>query len=88
MFYSYAPGNRRVWRGNWTNSDGTWTRGATDELTFWSLTGKKLTTYQLYVSGSTIYATQTGANLYFGGKLIKNANGWVYPDRLGSIGKF
>ncbi len=30
----------------------------------------------------------SGTNYYFGGKLIKNAGGWVYADRLGSIGKF
>ena len=34
------------------------------------------------------YATQTETNYYFGGKLIKNANGWVYSDRLASVGKF
>ncbi len=33
-------------------------------------------------------ATQTGTNYYFGGKLIKNATGYVTPDRLGSIGKY
>ena len=33
-------------------------------------------------------ATAGGTNYYFGGKLIKNAGGYVYPDRLGSIGKF
>jgi RHS repeat-associated protein len=34
------------------------------------------------------YATQTGTYYYFGGRMIKNESGWVYPDRLGSIGKF
>ena len=29
-------------------------------------------------------ATQTGTNYYFGNKLIKNANGYVGADRLGS----
>ena len=33
-------------------------------------------------------ATATGSNYYFGGKLLKNPSGWVYPDRVGSIGKF
>src|SRR5690349_17562062 len=34
------------------------------------------------------YATQTGTNIYFGSKLIKNSSGFVYTDRLGSIGKY
>jgi YD repeat-containing protein len=33
--YSYAPGNKRVWRGVWTS--GTLT---TDEVTFWSVSGR------------------------------------------------
>ena len=80
MNYGYAPGNRRVWRGI--------TSAGVDEVTFWSVNGQKLCTYQMSLSGSTLLATQTGANLYFGGKLIKNANGWVYSDRLASVGKF
>src|SRR5208282_6310468 len=80
MNYGYAPGNKRIWRG------GTGT--GVDEVTFWSVNGQKLCTYQMSLSGSTLLATQTGANLYFGGKLIKNANGWVYSDRLGSNGNF
>ena len=55
IFYSYAPGNRRVWRGT-----GTWTtqssvgsgscntaQWSTDEVTFWGIDGKKLMTYNL-----------------------------------------
>ena len=85
-YYAYAPGNKRVWRGTWTGSYGSQTRG-TDEITFWSVSGQKLAAYALTTTTSLI-ATQTGTNYYFGGKLIKNANGWVYSDRLGSIGKF
>jgi RHS repeat-associated protein len=92
--YSYAPGNKRVWRGLWTS--GTLT---TDEVTFWSVSGQKLATYQLSVNGGVIndsssapvlVATQTGTNYYFGRKLIKNSTwyGYVAADRLGSIGKF
>src|SRR5579864_6326377 len=33
-------------------------------------------------------ATQTATNYYFGGKLIKNANGYLGTDGLGSIGKY
>ena len=89
MNYSYAPGNKRVWRGN---------GGSTDEVTFYSVSGRKLGCYQItftqgttgyYYTAPQFYYTQTGGvNLYFGGKLIKNKNGWVYPDRLGSIGKY
>ena len=71
----------------------------TDEVTFWSVNGQKLATYQLTTtlgvgppepSAPAFYATQTACNYYFGGRLIKNGNGngWVYSDRLGSIGKF
>ncbi len=35
FYYSYAPGNKRVWRGNWTGST------PTDEVTFWSISGQK-----------------------------------------------
>ncbi len=89
--YSYAPGNKRVWRGLWS---GTLT---TDEVTFWSVSGQKLATYQLSITGGVVnnstsapvlVATQTGTNYYFGRKLIKNAGGYVGADRLGSIGKF
>jgi RHS repeat-associated protein len=81
--YSYAPGNKRVWRGVWTS--GTLT---TDEVTFWSPSGQKLATYQMTLSGTQWYAAQTGTNYYFGSKLIKNAGGYVGADRLGSIGHF
>ena len=43
--------------------------------------------YGMYY-GPYFYATETGTNYYFGSKLIKNAGGWVYSDRLGSVGKF
>lgn len=81
--YSYAPGNKRVWRGVWSGSTQT-----TDEVTFWSVSGQKLCTYQLSVAGSSLVAAATGTNEYFGGKLIKNSTGYVTPDRLGSIGKY
>jgi len=87
--YCYAPGNKRVWRGNGST---------TDEVTFWSPGGQKLGTYALTTTAGTyqnsqfigpfFYATETGTNYYFGSKLIRNAAGWVYSDRLGSIGKY
>jgi RHS repeat-associated protein len=65
----------------------------TDTITFWSLNGQKLGDYALTtVSGTSytpqFYATETSVNYYFGGRLLKNNNGWVYSDRLRSIGKF
>ncbi len=92
MFYSYGPGHMRIWRGNWTYSAGDWTRN-TDEVTFWGVTGQKLGAYSLTtISGlpttPQFYATQVETNYYFGAKLIKDSNGWVYTDRLASIGKF
>ncbi len=100
MSYSYAPGNKRVWRGSWTGSYGSFTP-ATDEVTFWSVTGQKLASYQItFVQGCCVgmdsytaplfYVTPTGTNYYFGAKLIKNGNGnnWVYTDRLGSVGRY
>src|SRR5436190_14583375 len=89
--YSYAPGNKRVWRGTST----------VDEVTFWSITGQRLATYALvgtpgesqyvpsqYYHAPTFVATQTATWYYCGGKLAKNASGWVAADRLGSVGKF
>jgi RHS repeat-associated protein len=81
--YTYAPGNKRVWRQVTTNGTVT-----TDEVTFWSAGGTKLATYQLSMNGSQLVATQTGTYYWFGGKLIKNAGGYVAADRLGSIGHF
>jgi hypothetical protein len=86
MNYSYAPGNKRVWRGNWAYTT-AWNR-TQDEITFWSISGRKLATYNLTQFGTTLYATQSGTNYYFGGKLIKNTSGYVYSDRLGSLGGF
>jgi RHS repeat-associated protein len=81
--YAYNTGNKRVWRGIWNTSQVQ----TTDEVTFW-LGGQRTATYSLsYVSGA-LQATQTGTWYYFAGKLIKNANGYVHTDRLGSIGKF
>ena len=80
-----------MWKGTWTGGAGNWTRG-TDEITFFSVSGQKLAAYALTTVSGTgspqFYATQSETNYYFGGKLIKNANGWVYSDRLASIGKF
>lgn len=92
MYYSHAPDNKRLWRGTWTYSGGDWTVG-TDEVTFWNLSGQRLGSYALTtISGTTstpqFYATQVETHFYFGTKLIKNANGWVYTDRLASVGKF
>ena len=90
--YSYAPGNKRVWRGIWTSGS-----LSTDEITFWSISGQKLATYSLQVLGGLInsspatpqlVANQGTTNYYFGKKLIKNVNGYVGADRLGSIGKY
>src|SRR5579863_3529993 len=87
-YYSYAPGNKRVWRGSWTYTYSmgayTYTRG-TDVITFWSVNGQKLADYQITAGAGPV---QTGINYYFGAKLIKNNNGWVSSDRLGSNGKF
>ena len=86
-FYSYAPGNKRVWKGTTTYDSGYGQNvPATDEITFWSPGGQKLGTYNLVetvvtssVDGTrcvtNFSATHTGTNYYFGGKLIKNAPG-------------
>ena len=78
-----------MWRGGW-NEDGT---RSNDTITFWSVNGQKLGDYavtQNYGIGVTpaFYATQISLNYYFGKRLISNNNGWVYSDRLRSIGKF
>jgi RHS repeat-associated protein len=82
--YSYGPGNKRVWRGAW-DSGGT---KVTDEITFYSASGAKLDAYNVIYANGNTYLTSTGRYEYFGGKLLKNATGYVGQDRLGSIGKF
>ncbi len=76
---------------------GEQSRGSKDEVTFWSVSGQKLGDYHLNVvpavgppqpQSTQFYATQTGTNYYFGGKLIKNSGGWVCTDRMGSNGKY
>ena len=74
--YSYAPGNKRVWRGAWTMDNNFNYTQTLDEITYWSATGQKLATYQLSAYGTQLVATATGTNQYFGGKLIKNAS-WL-----------
>jgi RHS repeat-associated protein len=56
-------------------------------LTVYSM-GQKLGAYNLSVNNGALVATCTGYYEYFGGKLIKNAGGYINQDRLGSIGKF
>jgi hypothetical protein len=67
-------------------------------LTLGSPGGQKMGTYNLVETATAgsdgtrcvtnFSATQTGSNYYFGGKLIKNAPGSVFSDRLGSVGKY
>ena len=92
--FSYAPGNKRIWRGEGTGGNGGMVL-TSDEVAFWGVSGQKLATYQLVVTEGTsqspsasMFANQTGTNYYFGGKLIKNASGYLATDRLGSIGKY
>src|SRR5579883_2433293 len=91
--YGYAPGNKRVWKAVCCDSSSN----PIEEITFWSVTGQKLATYQLVSTPGqmvpttippVLTANQTGTNYYFGSKLIKNASGYVGADRLGSSGKF
>ncbi|HEY7336734.1 MAG TPA: RHS repeat-associated core domain-containing protein, partial [Bryobacteraceae bacterium] len=93
MYYSYAPGNKRVWRGTGTPNTTGSNPQQTDELTLWGPSGQKLGSWQMSVQNVPGYpelscAAATGTNIYFGSKLIKNAGGWVYADRLGSVGKY
>lgn len=53
-----------------------------DEVTFWSVTGQKLVTYNI------LTGELATANAYFGSRLISNSTGNVVTDRLGSVGKF
>jgi len=78
-FYSYAPGNKRVWRGAMDNNGNV----TLDEITYWSVSGKKLATYSGGGAGAA-----TSVNAYFGRRLVTNNTGNVVTDRLGSIGKF
>jgi RHS repeat-associated protein len=75
--YAYSPDNLRMWRGS----------SSIDELTVYSM-GQKLGAYNLSVNNGALVATCTGYYEYFGGKLLKNASGYVNVDGRGSIGKY
>jgi RHS repeat-associated protein len=88
--YAYAPGNKRVWRGTTTSG-----HLSLDEITFWSVGGKKLATYTIQGGDPTVVYSPPSmtvvlatSNYYFGRKMIKNGTGYLGTDRLGSIGKF
>jgi RHS repeat-associated protein len=92
--YGYAPGNKRIWRGT-SALVGGYYQLTLDELTFWSVNGQKLATYNISGDPSVVYSgtpsltvSLVTSNYYFGRKLIKNGNGYVGSDRLGSIGKY
>jgi RHS repeat-associated protein len=91
--YAYAPGNKRIWRGTTAIVNGSY-QLTLDELTFWSVSGQKLATYTVSGNPAVSYSspsltvTLATSNYYFGGKLIKNANGYIGSDRLGSVGKY
>jgi RHS repeat-associated protein len=96
--YGYPPGNKKVWKAVCCVTDpNTGNQVPSEEIAFWSVTGQKLGTYRLSASAGqvspqliqpTFTASQLTTNYYFGGKLIKNAKGYVGADRLGSIGKY
>jgi len=95
--YSYAPGNKRVWRGDFGNNTNGGTGLTTDEVTFWSVSGQKMASYNIVMTLTSQGAPQSMffnlnvANYYFGGKLVGHYNGGyvgVSNDRLGSIGKY
>ena len=71
----------------------------TDEVTFWSVTGQKLASYNIVLPGGngpgsppSIVFQLNVANYYFGGKLVGHYTSGslsaISSDRLGSIGKF
>ena len=72
---------------------------STDEVTFWSVTGQKLASYNIVLPGGngasnppSIVFQMSVANYYFGGKLVGHSNSGsisiISSDRLGSIGKY
>jgi RHS repeat-associated protein len=89
--YSYGPHNKRVWRGNFSANGGGHPILTVDEVTFWSVTGQKMGTYEIQM-GSSITFTLGAANYYFGKKLIGHYASGGYSgtstDRLGSVGHF
>jgi RHS repeat-associated protein len=94
--YSYAPGNKRVWRGDF-GSSGTATILTTDEVTFWGVNGQKLGSYASAMvlnegAPQSMFFALNVANYYFGGKLVGHYTAIglsaVSSDRLGSVGKY
>src|SRR5262249_48242751 len=80
-FYTYAPGNKRVWKGGGSSIFNGVFNGE-DEFTFYSITGQKMVSFNRTSGGTGT------AFLYFGGKMIKNSTGYITPDNRGSNGKF
>jgi len=79
-WYSYAPGNKRVWKKRQTGVS-----TYEENVYFYGAGGQRLGTYTLTDSSGTLALTVKSANLYFGGKLIKEGVSWVAMDRLGSV---
>ena len=81
--YSYAPGNKRVWKGIIQSIYPNPSTLSTDLITFWSVTGQKLGDYTVTGDPNVVYQWSAGgaltpavtcslatANYYFGGKQI------------------
>jgi RHS repeat-associated protein len=81
--YDYAPDNKRIYKMSQVNSE-------VHEYVYFYSGSKKLATYEIgyYRPNNqtpfTPYFTLTGANIYFGGKLIQAEGTPVVLDRLGS----
>jgi RHS repeat-associated protein len=82
--YAYAATNQRVWRGVFTGTCPKRRRRSTKSPST-PPGGAKLAMYRLPLAG---YSTTSSSYDYFGGKMIRKAQGRVNPDRLGSIGKY
>ena len=78
-YYAYEPTNQRVWKKK---------PGGEEEVYFSTPEGEKLATYNVVTAwpgyAHTLLLQVSSTNLYFGGKLIREAGTAVVLDRLAS----
>jgi RHS repeat-associated protein len=84
--YEYDPANKRVYAAKVVNGN------TTQEWYFYGIDGKKLGTYTMYVSGTTINWSLQASQVFFRGRLVAKVDGYgphsLQEDVRGSVGRY